>query len=153
MSKLLYNLHSLCLTEAETRRLDAFHVRGLRNVMRIPPSYYSRVSNAVVLERANAKTASNVLLERQLLWMGGLATRQDEHVLRRSVFKSGPERMVPQTPHGRRKRGRPRKTWSKHVDGHALQAAGSLDRLHELWAPGPAARFEWLGCVREYCHS
>ena len=39
MSKLLYNLHSLCLSHVELRRLDAFHVKCLRKVMKIQPSF------------------------------------------------------------------------------------------------------------------
>ena len=87
MSKLLYNLHSLCLTQAETNRLDAFHVRCLRRVLKIAPSFYSRVPNKDVLQAAGTKSASHMLLERQLLWMGGLAARPDDHILRKSIFK------------------------------------------------------------------
>ena len=100
MSKLLYNLHSLCLNTAEIRRLDAFHIKCLRRILKIPPSFYSRVSNAMVLERAHAKAASALLLERQLSWMGCLATHPDEHVLRQSIFQSGQQRLKPRMPEG-----------------------------------------------------
>ena len=153
LSKLLYNMHSLCLSIAETRRLDAFHVKCLRQVLRIPHSYISRVSNSAVLETANANLASHLLLERQLIWMGWLAVQPDEHVLRQSVFQSGDDRMTPKMPEGRKKRGRPRMCWARKVFQHAVQAAGSADKLKELWASGPAARTAWLRHVIEYCHN
>ena len=152
LSKLLYNLHSLCLNIAEIRRLDAFHIRCLRRILKIPHSYISRVSNSTVLEKANVKTASGMLLERQLTWMGGLARQPDDNVLRQSILKSGSDRMSPRVPEGRRKRGRPRRCWAQYVHQHAKQAAGSADRLREYWTPGPAARTAWLKCVQEYCH-
>ena len=50
MSKLLYNLHSLCMNEAEKRKVNAFQARCLRQTLKIPPSFYSRASNQTVLE-------------------------------------------------------------------------------------------------------
>ena len=154
MSKLLYNMHSLCLNTAEARKLDGFHVRCLRRILKIQHSYYSHVSNASVLAAAGVQAASVLLLERQLLWMGGLAIRADNHVLRKSVFKSGECRFEPKLPEGKRKRGRPKACWSQSVYDQALKAAGSTDRLHSLWSSDSVvARSAWSACVKQYCRN
>ena len=151
MSKLLYNLHSLCLTQAETNRLDAFHVRCLRRILKIAPSFYSRVPNKDVMQVAGAESASHMLLERQLLWMGGLAARPDDHVLRKSIFKSGLDRFELQLPEGRKKRGRPKLHWASQVYKHALHAAGNKAMLQQMWQSTP--QVEWKRCVQQYCHA
>ena len=49
-SKLMYNLETLWLLKADISRLDAFHVKCLRCICRIPHSYVSRVQNDTVLD-------------------------------------------------------------------------------------------------------
>ena len=66
LSKLLYSLHTAWLKTADLARLDAFQARCLRRILRIPHSYYSRISNATVLERASRNKLSCLLLQRQL---------------------------------------------------------------------------------------
>ena len=53
ISQLIYALESLHLTETCFKKLDAFHMRGLRYVFDIKPAYVSRVSNEELLEIAN----------------------------------------------------------------------------------------------------
>ena len=60
-SKLLYSLSAACLTVADRRRLDGFQARCLRQLLRIKPPYYSRVSNLEVLRRSGHKAASKLL--------------------------------------------------------------------------------------------
>ena len=121
MSKLLYYLHSLCLTKVETRKLDTFHVRCLRRILKIAHSLYGRISNVNVLQAAGgAKCASMVLLERQMLWMGKLAARPDNNPLRQTVrLQSGNSRFEPRTPEGRKRRGQPKLCWPTFVYKHA----------------------------------
>ena len=69
-SKLLYRLSCLCLLAAERRRLNGFQNRCLRQILRIPPAFISRVSNAEVLRRAHYRAATYLLLQRQLLLFG-----------------------------------------------------------------------------------
>ena len=52
VSKLLYNLETLWLFKADISRLDAFHVKCLRCICKIPHSYISRVSNDTVFKVA-----------------------------------------------------------------------------------------------------
>ena len=132
--------------------MDAFHVRCLRRILKIPGSYYSRVTNDSVRLQAHAKAASNTLLERQLLWIGKLAIRRDDDVVRQSVFHSGANRLKPKLPMGRRKRGRPRACWAKSVHEHAVHAAGDTHALRSFWQDSPVRQATWAECVRQYCH-
>ena len=84
--KVTYNLHSLWLMQAEIQKLDAFHVTCLRRILKIAPSFYSRISNQTVLEKAQSRSISNILLEQQLNFFGALARRGNEDVLKSSVF-------------------------------------------------------------------
>lgn len=59
VSKLLYNLDSLWLLQADLSRLDAFHVQCLRRIYNIPCSYISRISNRDVLSTAKQRTLSS----------------------------------------------------------------------------------------------
>ena len=86
LSKLLYNLPSMWLNAAEVCKLDAFHVRCLRRMLRIQPSFYNRVSNQTVLTQARNCNLSQTLLERQLFLMGEVATRPDSDLLKRIIF-------------------------------------------------------------------
>ena len=149
MSKLLYNLHALCLSAAELRKLNAFHVKCLRRILHISYAYYSRVPNTEVLRQAGLRKLSSILLERQLLLMGDYARRSDQDVMRRSILKAGTAE--PNLAQGSRKRGRPRKLWASTVFHHAMQAAGSHENLQILWQDDSSAIAGCKSCVRHYC--
>ena len=53
VSQLIYAFDSLHLTDTRKRKLDAFHMRGLRYVFDIPPAFVSKISNKKALEMAN----------------------------------------------------------------------------------------------------
>ena len=53
LSQLTYALDSLHLTETCFKKIDAFHMRGLRYVFDIPPAYVSRISNEELMMMAN----------------------------------------------------------------------------------------------------
>ena len=46
LSKLVYGLVTAVLNKLERRRLDGFQARCIRRILKVPPSYYSRISNA-----------------------------------------------------------------------------------------------------------
>ena len=149
LGKLFRTLNALLLNTAEQRKLDAFHVRCLRKVLRIPHSYVSRISNETVLTQAGMKNLSKLLLNRQLDLMRNLALRNDSDILRQSVFKPGSFEL--KLPHGPKKRGRPKKLWAHVMLQHAVRASGSMDMLTRMWQPTPTAKAAWNACRHEYC--
>ena len=68
MSVLTYGLSTLAFTRVQKRRMDGFHARCVRRILRIPAAFVSRVANRVVFERAQVKPLSQQLLDRQLLF-------------------------------------------------------------------------------------
>ena len=58
VSKLTYGLQTVWLTKAARSKLDAFHVRCLRQILSIAHSHWSRISNQEVLHRIGAPKLS-----------------------------------------------------------------------------------------------
>lgn len=73
VSKSMHSLHTAWLNKAERQCLDAFQARCLRRILKIPPSYVSRVSNETVLSIAGGCPLSHTLLQSQLLFYGHVA--------------------------------------------------------------------------------
>ena len=53
VAQLIYGLNTAQLTPAMLKRLDAFQMRGLRYILKIEHSYYSRVSNQGIYDKIN----------------------------------------------------------------------------------------------------
>ena len=96
LSKLLHSLHTAWPKTAVLSRLDAFQARCLRRILRIPHSYYSRISNATVLERAKRNKLSCLLLQRQLALFAEIARKDNAHPVRQVTFQ--PSSNLPKVP-------------------------------------------------------
>jgi len=154
LSKLLYGLETTWLRKPERSRLNAFHVKCLRRIHGIPPSYISRVTNAFVLETAHSQQLSTTLMRRQLLLFGKLARQPDDSLPRRLVFK--PASVETQVWAGSRQRGRPRQQWGSSVRKLAVAAAGGEQQLRAALLPGAGvstatAATQWRDTVIAYC--
>ena len=112
-SKLLYGLTSMCMTKADSRRLDGFQARCLRQACGIPPSFISRVSNAIVRSIADHPSASSVLQQHQLQMLGRILRTTSAAPLSAVSFMPGTLR--PATCRYIRRVGRPRKEWIPSV--------------------------------------
>ena len=125
-SKLMYSLSCLCLSAAERRRLDGFQNRCLRRILRIPPAFISRVPNAEVLRRARCHTATDMLLQRQLLFGKALRCPFD-HVMHQTAFIPGS--LQPATSRFVRRVGRLRREWVTEIRNKVFEV---LDGHREL---------------------
>ena len=136
ISQLTYGLNSLSLTPGCINRLNAFHIKGLRQIMGIPHAYYSGVSNEQVLKRVNLalnkadtldltweqfhtdaqqrkkkfKTTTLVgqlVQDRQVNMLGHVLRRDMDHLLRKVTCDEELQR-----PHkGFKRVGRPKHNW------------------------------------------
>ena len=148
ITKLLYGLQTACLNQAERRRLDGFHARCCRTMLKIPSAYYSRVSNEIVFKRAATKRLSARLLQFQLHYFWTLAQRPDDDPVRRCVFQAGSiETVALPTP---RRQGRPRLEWATEIGKHAAHAVGSREGLIALMTNGAGRRDHWKQIVKRY---
>ena len=127
ISKLIYCLFTGVLYKADLRRLDGLQARCLRQILKVPHSYYSRISNATVLQMAGAKPLSTRVLQQQMLYMGKVAQRSPEDAVRQCLFEEDGYNL--KVPSGQRGRGRPRQQWAKTVYDRCLQMAGSHSDL------------------------
>ena len=136
LSKLLYGLETVWLLKGDLARLNAFQARCLRQILRIPPSYVSRVPNSTVLAEAGVQTLSGKLLQKQLQLFCKVAQLPPHSFLRQMAFEPGTN--FPRKWRGRRPVGRPRQTWTKCVHAHAVASAGSQRHLDILLQEGHA---------------
>ena len=138
VSQLLYGLNSAWLNKADIRRLDGFYCRCLRVLLRIPPSYVSRVSNQTVLERAGKQPIAKKLLKQQLLLYGTVARAAENDELRKRTFIQGTT--MPATQQYVRKVGRPRNEWAGQLRSKELQITADI---HDA--------ANWRAAVIQYC--
>ena len=127
ISRLLYGLSSAWLNKAEVRRLNGFYCRCLRVILRIPPAYVSRISNATVLDRACQTELVRQLLRQQLLLYGRLARQMDDNPMRKLTFCAGSLR--PATAEHVRRVGRPRNEWAVMVKKEAQKLPGFCQEI------------------------
>ena len=111
-SKILYSLDSLWLLQADRRRLDAFHFRCLRKLLRIPCSYVSRIPNMEVLRQSGLPPLSKLLERRQVQLYRRITDLPADSLVKQVVCTQDGE---PIQWNLRRARGRPRQMWTKCV--------------------------------------
>ena len=122
VSRLQYGLSTIWLVTAQRRRLDGFHARCLRKILRVPSAYVSRVSNAAVLEKGGAQSFSRQLLRKQLLLLSKIAMAPEGSPLRNSTFIPGT--LLPQVGRYVRRVGRPWQDWCTVVLQEAALVCG-----------------------------
>ena len=113
VSKLFYNLETLWLLKADLSRLDAFHIKCLRRICKIPPSFVSRVSNDNVLAVSGQIKCSVLLHHRQIHLYKKIAGLPSDDIIRMLVCE--PDSDSPRRWLQKRKRGRPKLQWPKCI--------------------------------------
>jgi len=146
-SRLAYGLCTQWLVTSQRRRLDGFVSRCLRRLLRIPPAFISRVSNASVHARAGIPRFSEQLLKQQLLMFGKVALAPPGSHLRMNCFVD--DGLSPQIGRFVLKVGRPRQNWTSELlkEGIARFGSNTLHRLLEDRSPGAYVR--WTSEVRK----
>jgi hypothetical protein len=81
---LLYGGESWPLTQSQTAKLEAFHQRQLRSILRI--RWDALVSNSEVLRRAGDLSIADTLRLLRLKWLGHTFRLDDGRMLRRMLF-------------------------------------------------------------------
>jgi hypothetical protein len=112
IQRLLYSLESAWMNKNLLKKLDGFYAKCLRQILRISPSFISRVTNEFVLQQFNTHPLSTILLKRQLQLFGKVARMPNHNVVRESVFEHD---SIDMKQSGNRRRGRPRNTWTNEL--------------------------------------
>ena len=113
LSRLTYALSSAWLLQADLRRLNGFYCNCLRQILRIPSSYISRISNAEVLSRAGCSCLPDRLRQSQLRLLERVLNDTQPTVLREATFRRDSD--TPLTAVWVRRRGRPRQNWVEEL--------------------------------------
>ena len=121
LSTLLYGSECWRMTERDTRKLSVFHTKSLRRILQI--FWPNKISNEELLAKCNQEDMGTIVLRRRWKWIGHVLRMDAQNITRVALHW---------TPEGRRKRGRPKTTWRRTVEGElkALNHSwGSIQRL------------------------
>ena len=131
----LYGSECWRMTESDLNQLPTFHTKSRRRILRI--FWLKTISTQHVLAHSNQGSMGTIIMRRR--WIG--------HVMRRepgNISRTAPH----WTPEGKRKRGRPKNTWRRIVEG-------KFKNLHHTWRTVQKLannRREWstFAAVRHY---
>jgi hypothetical protein len=143
VSKLIYGLSTVWLVKSQQRRLDGFYARCLRQLLRIPAAYISRVSNMKVFDEAEVKPLTAQVMKQQVLLLGRVGRSADNSPLRRDTFVGNSAQ--PQVGRCVRCVGRPRQDWTTMILAEAERTCGrpALAMKHALLDRTQGAERRW----------
>jgi len=146
LSRLRYGVASAWLSKSDLRRLDGFHVRCLRKMLRIPVAYVSRISNKIVLQGAKQLPLSESIRAKQLKLLGQILTDPAKDLLKQVAFHHG-NVMTPTTPAYVRRVGRPRHNWTEQLIAMVRPHTGTLQQ----WLLITSSKQLWDEAVARIC--
>ena len=117
LSTLLYGSECWLMTENYLNKLSTFYTKSLRRILQI--FWPETISNQHLLARCNQDSMGTIIMLRRWKWIGHVTRREPRNISRTALYW---------TPEGKRKQGRPKKTWRRTVEGE-------LKTLHHTWGP------------------
>ena len=135
LTTLLYGEKVWNTTQKQIKRFSVFHLRCLRRILRI--KWYHKIRNEIVLMRAEIMNIEVYVSAMRLSWYGHVVRMPQEEL---------PNYLVEWVPkHGKRSRGRPRKSWINLVRKDLSSFADlTLDKMSEM----ATKRTQWRGLGR-----
>ncbi|KAK7103497.1 uncharacterized protein [Littorina saxatilis] len=106
------------MTESDLTKLSTFHTKSLRRILGI--FWPNTISSQQLLAQESMET---IVTRRRWKWIGHVLRRQQDSITRTALHW---------TPEGKRKRGRPKNTWRRTVEGELKtlnQTWGTIQRL------------------------
>ena len=103
------------MTAKERKRIDGFQARCLRRILRIAPSFYSKVSNDTILKRAGETSLSRKITSEQTKYKNKLETRDQDDPTRVSLMMCPAERIL----------GRQRASWVSELEKSRSEVAAA----------------------------
>ena len=116
---LMYNLESIWINQDSLNRINSFHVRCLRQICRIDPSFISRMPNSEIYALCGEPLLSMVLHKRQTKLYQSITELSENDVMRK--LTCAPNSVYPKVWDHNRKRGRPKQQWAPCVFKLAIQ--------------------------------
>jgi hypothetical protein len=134
LSSLLYGAETWTVYRTQVKKLHAYMMRHLRQIMNI--SWYDRVTNKEILSRAALPSMMDMLIERNLRWLG--------HVHRMGTRRLPRQLLYSQLSTGRRNQGRPRLRFKDTVKRNMRSRDIDLDDWKQL----ACDRTSWRTTIR-----
>ncbi|KAK7094897.1 uncharacterized protein [Littorina saxatilis] len=103
------------MTESDLTKLSTFHTENLRRILRI--FWPNTISNQQLLAQCNRESLETIVTRRRWKWIGHVMRREQDSTTRTVLHR---------TPEGKHKRGRPKNTWRRTVEGE-------LKTLNHTW--------------------
>ena len=138
----MYSLEVIQLTQNELNKLDAFQMKGLRRILKIPSTFIDRAqTNQVVPQKTNThgvyvQKLSDFWRQRKISLLGHILRADANDPLRQVIFEN--QTCIPRKPPYRRQ-GRPRVDWltetvkdTFHCLGHSPPQEPSLQDIRML---------------------
>lgn len=132
---LLYGAESWPVTQSQVDRLEAFHQRQLRRILRV--RFWQHVSCEEVLARASTPSMADILRQKRMAWLGHVM-RMPEHRLVKQLLCG---QMV-----GSRRKGRPQHTLRRVYEQDILAVQGGFPSGLS-WTQVVLDRFAWRSFV------
>ena len=132
MSILLYGAETWPMTVANMKRLEAAHHRWQRKILGI--IWKDKITNEEVRRRTGMDKLEDIIRRKRLQWLGHVHRMQQNRI---------PKQVLQWNPHGKKKRGRPRKNWKATVNK-------DLEDIGMSWEEAENAaedRTVWRNCV------
>ncbi len=98
LSSLLYGAESWTIYRTQVKKLNAYMMRQLRDIMNI--KWYDKIKNTEILRRANLPCMADILIERNLRWVGHVQRMEEDRLPRQLLYS--------QLCEGKRNQGRPK---------------------------------------------
>lgn len=125
---LLYGSECWRMTKCDANKLSTFHTTCLRRILRI--FWPQKISNTDLLRKCDMDDLETLIMRKRWRWIGHVL-RMDQNSITRVSLRW--------TPEGRRKRGRPKQTWRRTVEGemkewnHTWTSLEKLARNRQQW--------------------
>ena len=132
ISTLLYGSECWRMTESDLNKLSTFHTKNLRRILRI--FWPNTISNQQLLDQCNQESMETIIMRRRWKWLGHVMRKDEGNITRTALHW---------TPEGRRKRGRPKNTWRRTVEGEVKSLRHTWGTIQKL----AQNREEWRSFV------
>ena len=129
LSTALYASETWKETASITKKLDVFHQRCLRRILKV--SYREHITNNEILRRCQTKRLQDIVAERRFRFAG--------HVLRLPNERNAKIAMKWEPVGGKRKRGRPKITWRRSFQKDIALVNENFESIEEK----AADRTQW----------
>ena len=134
LSSLLYGAETWTIYRTQAKKLSAFMMRQLRTIMKV--TWKDKITNVEILRRAGLPSMTDILIEKNLRWLGHVHRMGNERLPRQLLYS--------QLCEGKRNQGRPRLRFKDVAKRNMKWREINPD----LWQQTAKNRPEWRGAIK-----